>query len=61
MSWLGWTRRTVASVTRRKQGVLTLKFPIEHGVVANWDDSIILHLRCCNFDVSLFDSFVYIR
>ena len=26
-----------------KRGVLTLKYPIEHGIVTNWDDTL---LRC---------------
>ena len=23
-----------------KRGILTLKYPIEHGIVTNWDDTV---------------------
>merc|ERR1711971_1485400 len=39
VSWSAWDRRTPTSVTRPSpRGVSTLKYPIEHGIVTNWDD-----------------------
>merc|ERR1711962_216770 len=40
VSWWVWDRRTPTSVTRlqSKRGILTLKYPVEHGIITNWDD-----------------------
>merc|ERR1712080_245853 len=39
MSWLAWDRRTpMLMMAQSKRGILTLKYPIEHGIVTNWDD-----------------------
>merc|ERR1712105_20939 len=38
-SWSVWDRRTPMSVTRPSpRGILTLKYPVEHGIITNWDD-----------------------
>merc|ERR1712142_180253 len=39
-SWLAWAARTPTSATRpsSKRGILSLKYPIEHGIVTCWDD-----------------------
>merc|ERR1712122_309038 len=38
-SWSAWATRMPTSVTRQsKRGILSLKYPIEHGIVTNWDD-----------------------
>merc|ERR1712210_93908 len=38
-SWSVWDRRTLTSVTRPSpRGILTLKYPVEHGIITNWDD-----------------------
>merc|ERR1712126_658938 len=40
VSWSAWDRRTPTSVTRPspREGILTLKYPVEHGIITNWDD-----------------------
>merc|ERR1712198_485541 len=39
VSWSVWARRTLMSETRpRARGILTLKYPVEHGIITNWDD-----------------------
>merc|ERR1712072_714016 len=38
-SWSVWDRRMPTSVTSQsKRGILTLKYPVEHGIITNWDD-----------------------
>lgn len=31
----------VGDETQTKRGILTLRYPIEHGIVINWDDMVI--------------------
>merc|ERR1711928_14825 len=39
VSWLAWDRRTPMLVMKPSpRGILTLKYPIEHGIITNWDD-----------------------
>merc|ERR1712071_355473 len=38
VSWWVWDKKTATSVTKPKRGILTLKYPIEHGIITNWDD-----------------------
>merc|ERR1711918_240161 len=40
VSWSVWDRRMPMSVTglQSKRGILTLKYPVEHGIITNWDD-----------------------
>ncbi|XP_046548103.1 actin-3-like [Haliotis rubra] len=38
-TWPGWEPRTATSGTRhRVRGILSLKYPVENGIVNNWDD-----------------------
>merc|ERR1711862_778601 len=36
--WLVWDKKIHMLVMKLKRGILTLKYPIEHGIVTNWDD-----------------------
>merc|ERR1712126_148344 len=40
VSWSVWDRRTPMLETRPspREGILTLKYPVEHGIITNWDD-----------------------
>lgn len=35
---LGWKEFFVGEEAQRKRGLLTLKYPNEHGIINNWDD-----------------------
>merc|ERR1712018_604052 len=38
-SWSVWDRRMPMLVMRPSpRGILTLKYPVEHGIITNWDD-----------------------
>merc|ERR1711930_21028 len=39
VSWSVWDKRMPMSVMgQSKRGILTLKYPVEHGIITNWDD-----------------------
>jgi len=38
----------VGEIAQIKRGVLTLKYPIEHGVISDWDDMEKIWTHCFN-------------
>ena len=35
---LRWPRKTHSAYSALQSGILSLKYPIEHGIITNWDD-----------------------
>merc|ERR1711993_236429 len=40
VSWSVWVKRMpmLENEPQSKRGILTLKYPVEHGIITNWDD-----------------------
>merc|ERR1711971_110892 len=38
VSWSVWAKRMPMLEMKLKRGILTLKYPVEHGIITNWDD-----------------------